>query len=168
MFCSKAGLLCLVCSRRESYLLNTNNARAHLNGGAPDSFQTENLYIVGIEPGISRTEGRVLTNELRRHLFVQVANIQFIEYLGDDSVETRVARQLQYMSIDESSIDYFESFLTGTTNTTSSLLENTFPIVWSSLVCGEETVTKSAIKSSKCSLFLLYMMEELQIIIKKH
>ena len=52
--------------RRESYLLNTNKARAHLYGGAPDSFQTENSYIVGIEPGISRTEVRVLTTELRR------------------------------------------------------------------------------------------------------
>ena len=49
-----------------SYLLNTNKVQAHLYGGAPDFFQTENSYIVGIEPGISRTEVRVLTTELRR------------------------------------------------------------------------------------------------------
>ena len=66
VFYHKAGSLCLVYSRRESYLLNTNKARAHLHGGAPDCFQTENSYIVGIEHGISRTEVRVLTTELRR------------------------------------------------------------------------------------------------------
>ena len=33
--------------------------------GAPDSIQTENSNIVGIEPGISRTDVRVLTTELR-------------------------------------------------------------------------------------------------------
>ena len=49
-----------------SYLLNTNKARAHLYGGRPDSFQTENSFIVVIKPGISRTEVRVLTTELRR------------------------------------------------------------------------------------------------------
>ena len=65
VFYLKAGSLRLVYSRRESYLLITNKARAHLYGGAPDSFQTENLYIVGIESGISRTEVRVLTTELR-------------------------------------------------------------------------------------------------------
>ena len=43
VFCLKAGSLCLVNSRRESYLLNTNKARAHLYGGAPVSFQTEKL-----------------------------------------------------------------------------------------------------------------------------
>ena len=53
-------------SKSESYLLNTNKARVHLYGGAPDSFETENSFIVGIEPGISRTEVRVLTTELRR------------------------------------------------------------------------------------------------------
>ena len=66
VFCPKAGSLSLVYSRRESYLLKTNKARAHLYGGAPDSFQTENSYIVGIEPGISRIEVRVLTTELRQ------------------------------------------------------------------------------------------------------
>ena len=60
-----AGSLCLVYSRRESYLINTNKARAHLYGRAPDSFKTENSYIVGIEPGISRSDVRVLTTELR-------------------------------------------------------------------------------------------------------
>ena len=45
------------------YLLRTRY------GGAPDSFQTENLYIVGIESGISRTEVRVLTTVLRRLFF---------------------------------------------------------------------------------------------------
>ena len=66
VFCPRAGSLCLVYSRRESYLQNTNKARAHLYGGAPDSFQTENSYIVGIKTGISRTEVRILTTELRR------------------------------------------------------------------------------------------------------
>ena len=64
VFCLKAGSLCLVNSRRESDLLNTKKARAHLYGGAQDSFQNENKYIVGIETGISRTEVRVLTTEL--------------------------------------------------------------------------------------------------------
>ena len=41
LFSVHAGSLCLVYSRRESYLLNTNKARAHLYGGAPVSFQTE-------------------------------------------------------------------------------------------------------------------------------
>ena len=59
VFCSKAGSLCLVYSIGESFLLNTNKARAHLYGGAPGSFQTENSYILGIEPGIARTEVRV-------------------------------------------------------------------------------------------------------------
>ena len=64
VFCPKAGSLCFVYSRRESYLLNTNNrkARAHSYGGAPDSFRTENSYIVGI----FCTEVQVLTTELRR------------------------------------------------------------------------------------------------------
>ena len=66
VFFPKAGLLCLVYSRRESYLQNTNKVPAHLYGGAPDLFQTENSYIVMIEPGISRTEVRVLTTELGR------------------------------------------------------------------------------------------------------
>ena len=66
VFCPQAGSLCLVYSRRVSYLLNTNKARAHLYGRAPDSFQTDNSYIVGIELGISRTEVQVLTTELRR------------------------------------------------------------------------------------------------------
>ena len=62
--CPKAGSMCLVYSRRDSYLLNTSKARAHLYDGSPDSFQTENSYTVGIEPGISLTEVRILTNEL--------------------------------------------------------------------------------------------------------
>ena len=57
-------------------LLNTNKARAHLNGGAPDSFQTENSNIVGIEPEISDTEVRVLTTELRRLLNVDLQIIK--------------------------------------------------------------------------------------------
>ena len=52
--------------KRESYLLNTNIAQAHLYDGAPDSFQIENSFRVGIEPGITRTEVPVLINELRR------------------------------------------------------------------------------------------------------
>ena len=60
------GSLCSVYSRPKSNLLKTNKARAHLDGGAPDSFLTENSYILGIEPGITRTELRVLTTELRR------------------------------------------------------------------------------------------------------
>ena len=66
VFCPKTGSLCLLFSRCESYLLNTNKARENLHGGAPDSFQTENSFIVSIEPVISRTEVRVLTTELRR------------------------------------------------------------------------------------------------------
>ena len=38
VFCPKAGSLCLVYSRCESYLLNTNKVRARLYGGAPDSL----------------------------------------------------------------------------------------------------------------------------------
>ena len=76
VFCPKTGSLCLVYSRRESYLLNTNKARAHLHGGAPDSFQTENSYLVGIEPGISRTEVRVLTTELRRIHSIKIEMLQ--------------------------------------------------------------------------------------------
>ena len=80
---------------------------------------------------------------LAEYLYAQAANIQFIEYLEDDSVEIIVAPQLQDMSIDESSIDYLESFLTGITSTASSLLDNTIPSeVWTCLVCGEEAVTK--------------------------
>ena len=88
MFFPKAGSLWLVYSRRESYLLNTNKARAHLYVGAPDSFQTENSYIVGIETGISRTEVRVLTIELRRrpwdnfyvkHEFHEITALEFVE-----------------------------------------------------------------------------------------
>ena len=66
MFCPKAESLCLVYSRRESYLLNSNIARTYLYGRAPDSFQTENSYIVGIETGISVSEVPILTTELRR------------------------------------------------------------------------------------------------------
>ena len=51
MFCPKAGSLWLVYSIRESYLLNNNKARTYLYGGAPDSFQTENSFIVGSNLG---------------------------------------------------------------------------------------------------------------------
>ena len=44
VFCTEADSLCLVYSWRESCLLNTNKARAHLHGRAPDSFQTRNSY----------------------------------------------------------------------------------------------------------------------------
>ena len=61
------------------------------------------------------------------------------------------------MSIDESSIDYLGSFLTGTTSTASSKLYYTLSSeVWSYLVCGEEIVTITSIKCSKCSLFIHY------------
>ena len=70
VFCLKASSLCLVYSRHESYLLNINKAREHLYGGAPDSFQAENSYTVGI----SHAEVRVLTTELRR-LYIQVKTI---------------------------------------------------------------------------------------------
>ena len=45
-------------------------ARAHLYGGALNSFQTEYSYIVGIEPGISRTGVRKLTTELRQLFYI--------------------------------------------------------------------------------------------------
>ena len=61
-----AGSLCLVYRRRDSYLLNINKTGAHLYGGTPDSFQTDNSHTVGIESGISRTEVRVLATELRQ------------------------------------------------------------------------------------------------------
>ena len=38
---------------------NTNKAIAHFFGWVPDSFQTDNPYIVGIKPGITRKEVRV-------------------------------------------------------------------------------------------------------------
>ena len=90
-------------------------------------------------------------------MYTQAANIQFIEYLEDDSVEIIVATQLEEMSIDESSIDYLDSFLTGTTSTASSLLDITLSSeAWPCLVCEEEIVTTTAIKCSKCSLFIHY------------
>ena len=46
-----AHSLFLVYSRSDSYLLNTNKARAHLHGGSPDSFQTENSYEWGSNLG---------------------------------------------------------------------------------------------------------------------
>ena len=69
-FCPKAGSLFLVYNRRESYFLNTNKARAHLYGGVSDSFQTENSYQVGSDPGISRIEVRVWTTKTQRLLAV--------------------------------------------------------------------------------------------------
>ena len=66
LICPEAGSLCLVYNKCESYFRKTNKARAHLYGRVPDSFQTENSYIVGIEHEISRTQVRVLINELRR------------------------------------------------------------------------------------------------------
>ena len=45
--------MCLVYSRQYNYLVNWNKAWARLYGGAPDSFQTENSFIIGVEPEIS-------------------------------------------------------------------------------------------------------------------
>ena len=51
MFCPKAGSLCLVHSRPESYLLNTNKARAYLYGGEPDFFLTKKIMYSGDQTG---------------------------------------------------------------------------------------------------------------------
>ena len=67
-------------------------------------------------------------------------------------MEIIVATQLQDMSI-----DYLDSFLTDTISTANCLLDITLSSeVWSCLVCGEEIVTTTKIKCSKCSLFIHY------------
>ena len=51
--CPNASSLCLVYSRRESYLINANKTRAHLYSGALGFFQTHNSNIMGIESEVS-------------------------------------------------------------------------------------------------------------------
>ena len=79
-------------------------------------------------------------------------------------LEIIVATQIEDMFIDESSIDYLESFLTGTTSTASSVLDITLSSeVWSCMVCEEETVTTTAIKCSKCSLIRHYNCNDREV-----
>ena len=55
MFSPKAYSLCSVDSICEKHSLNTKKApRAQLYGGAPDSVQADNSYIVGLETEISQ------------------------------------------------------------------------------------------------------------------